>query len=133
MLTLRLQRFFAFVLLVLLPLQATAVVTTCPQSRLAAAPAPASAAAPAVDHCLHGPSATAVDQRADGRGEPQQGDENQQSCCAAVSACAMCTVAVSLQRVPRIERTPQTADFFLSSQFTSFIPEGLQRPPSMLA
>jgi hypothetical protein len=124
--TLKFRRFFAFVLLVLLPLQATAVVTICPHSKLAAASV--SAAAPAADHCLHGSSGAVLDQRADG-----QGEQNPQSCCAAISACAMCTVAVSMQRLPRVKHTPQTSDFFLSSQFTSFIPEGLQRPPSILA
>ncbi len=126
------RRFLAGVLLVLLPLQATAVAAICPHAKSAGA-ASAPVAAQTMDHCLHDQMSAVGDQSfGTPAGEPQQ-DDQKSSCCAAVSACAMCAIAVSLPQASVIESTPQKSDFFLSLRFTSFIPEGLQRPPSILA
>jgi len=127
----KLHRFLVCVLLVLLPLQATAVVTICPHSKLTAA-ASEFAPAPTMEHCQHGQAGNAG-LIPDDSGEPRQSEQNQQSCCATVSACAMCSIAVNLQQAPKVGRLLQLLNYFLSSQYSSFIPEGLQRPPSILA
>jgi len=131
-------RFVAWVLLALLPLQATAVAAmTCSHAKSTTAVAAVfePAAALTMDDCPHSRAVAADDQRSDRdrSGDSQQGDQNPQSCCSAISACAMCTAAASTQQWFNIGRTLQKTDSFLASQFTSFIPEGLLRPPSVLA
>jgi len=122
-----LHQFFVWVLLVLLPLQATAVATVCPHSTLTAAAS--DSASPTMDEdCGHGPAGN-VSQDADDSKEPQQSDQTEESCCATMTACSMCSIAVSMQQAPNIDRTQKVSSTFLSSQYTSFIPEGLQRPP----
>ena len=126
--TLKSRRFLVSVLLLLLPLQATATLTVCPHSRFTTTE---SGSAPA-EHCLQSQAGN-PDQSPDNTGNPQQSDPAPGSCCTSVAACSMCSIAVNIQPFPVFERPSQTSSYFLSAQFTSFIPEGIQRPPSILA
>jgi len=120
----------ASLLLLLLPLQATAVMTICPQSRLAV-----TAAMQEPDHCLRmsalpvgdaQPGAILADEARSGVPAPEQG-------CSDVYACAMCTVVPSWLRLPGMSVELWRPVLPLSSPFTSVVLEGPLRPPSRLA
>jgi hypothetical protein len=121
----RLHRVVVIVLLLLVPLQATAVLTICPHAKSAAARQMSEAPAAAMQDCTHGQA---------GNGDASRDGGDNQSCCAMAAGCALCGVAsnaLPLQGV--IAHVVPAAHYGISSTFTSFVPEGLQRPPSFLA
>jgi hypothetical protein len=122
----RLRHFIVGVLLVLLPLQASAVVTICPHAGSMAVAQAAPASDQGIEHCLH-------DRAGDPTQNTDQGGQSSSSCCASTTACAMCSIAVNVRQFPMLVSPLQVSVNFLSAQFTSFIPEGLQRPPSIPA
>lgn len=126
----RLRRVVAFVLLALLPLQATAVMTICPQSRLAV-----TAAMQERSHCLRMNALFDISaQRVTSSADIAQADPTApQQSCSDTSACAMCTVVASWPRVERQSNASWRPALPLVSLFTSFVPEGPLRPPSVLA
>ncbi|MDB5812524.1 MAG: hypothetical protein JWN94_4646 [Betaproteobacteria bacterium] len=117
--SIRLHRFFACVLLVLLPMQALAATAMCPHAK--AAP---TAAMEAMEHC---PQATGGMDNA-----PSTSDGSQQSCCAGVT-CAMCSALLSMALPSKSIAVHEQSNFFVPAQYVSFIPDGLQRPPAILA
>lgn len=125
------RRLFVSVLLVLLPVQAMAAVTICPHSRFATSES-GPATASMTEHCLQN-QAGDTGKNPDNTGKPQQGDQTPGSCCASVTACAMCGIAANNPQPPAFKSASRIPLCFLSAQFTSFIPEGIQRPPSILA
>jgi hypothetical protein len=121
----KLRHFIVGVLLVLLPLQATATLTICAHAGFMAS-ATESVSAQAPEPCLHDQAGGPVQ-------NTDQGDQPSSSCCASALACAMCGIAVNVQQFSLPVSPLQVSADFLSAQFTSFIPEGLQRPPSIPA
>lgn len=128
------------VLLLLLPLQATAVVMACPHAgamdvtmNKAAADKPAVAAPEsammAMEDC---PMRAQSGSPARDAGTTQD-DPAPNACCASATACAMCGLAATVRPFSAFAQSGHLTGVLLSVQFTSFIPEGLQRPPSLFA
>lgn len=118
-------------LLVLLPLQAMAAAVLCPHASAAPATAAESMSAPAMEHCSM--SKAAMDALAGDNSNSQPGDQDQHSCCTATAACAMCSMAINTRPASKSVGNHEQPGVVATPQYTSFIPEGLQRPPSILA
>lgn len=120
--SMKLRRLLACVLLVLLPLQATAMASHCPIAPAAAIDVH-TAPAQAMADCPH--------ERAVNGDQSQPGDHKPG--CAAMSTCALCAVAVNVSQAVKANPVHQQSVSFICAQYSSFIPEGLLRPPSILA
>jgi len=123
------SRFVTSLLLVLLPMQATAVVMACPHAR-ASAEAAVSVAAAEPAPCMHG--AVMAVPAGDDAGQPLSGPSDS-ACCASSAACMMCGLAFDGQHKPLFEQRNQLTGPPAVIRFTSFYPEGLQRPPCNIA
>ena len=110
------HRRLVYLLLALLPLQATAALTICQYSKAAIS---APAAMSDMENCpFH---------------QAGEADDPQQSGCASVSACALCGIAVSRPHLVGDASPAPQSGAFRSSPYTSFIADGLLRPPSVPA
>lgn len=121
------SRMIASLLLLLLPVQATAVVMACPHAQASADAAVSVAAAEAP--CVHGGAAPA----ATGDAEHPPASPSDSACCAASAACMMCGLAFDGGHTPLLEQHRQSAAPPAAVRFSSFYPEGLQRPPRNIA
>lgn len=127
------RHLIACFLLVLLPLQAMASLAgyACVSSMAGAQ----AALVQQGDHCEHGLSSPAMDnQAADGNAQ-QAGHDQNSSPCGMHAGCAAMGAAVILPAAHHFPLDPATVKLgaAVSSDYTSFVPEGLQRPPRILA
>ena len=121
-----LRRLFACFLLLLLASQPTAAMTVCPHAQSGAAMAAMSQDAEPEQPCMHGEQAAA---RAD---VAAAGDTPAQSCCVSV-ACGMSSAVPHLPGAPAAISRHEPLNVAFDTSFISFVPEGLQRPPSSRA
>ncbi len=108
-------------LLLLLPLQAFAAVTACAHAK-----APQAAAMEGMENCQMAQDNAGTD------GASKSGGESPQSCCATM-ACAICSALASAPRLPASVAAHEQSGPLIFPQYTSFIPDGLQRPPTIRA
>ena len=111
----------------LLPIQAMATVSLCRHAQAAAA------GAAATEHCLLMQADVVENAQSDNNNQSQPADQNQHSCCAASAACAMCFVTINTSQTTTPASVRYQSNVFVPPQYTSFVPDGLQRPPSLLA
>ncbi len=124
-----LYRWLVTLMLALLPLQSTAALTICPYSKSIAK---AFATMSTMENCPFQQADLAADQ-ADRSKNDAPADDQPQSCCASVSACALCGIAVSKAYGVGDTLAASQSSHFLSTPYASFIPDGLLRPPSFPA
>jgi hypothetical protein len=127
----KLHRFLVCVLLALLPLQATLAVTLCQHMTVYAVTAPEPVQGATPEHCDHSQAATTTGMHQKSDGKSHTSEQNQHSCSAGSAACAMCFMAMSTHQISQAVNS-QSSSTFVSPRYASFIPEGLQRPPSIL-
>ncbi|MSQ21398.1 MAG: hypothetical protein EXR39_18110 [Betaproteobacteria bacterium] len=110
-----------------MPLQATAALTICPYSK-STANAPVAMAD--MENCPFHQTDLATDE-VDRSNSNEPARDHHQSCCASVSACAFCGIAVSrTYPISDTSAVPQSGRF-VPTPYTSFVPDGLLRPPSV--
>lgn len=133
--TLRFRRYLACILLALLPMQGVAKALCAHAAHDPVAMAAVTEAAPAALHepCLHDQAGMMDTQQAGHHDGQAPADQNHSSCGAAGAMCAMCFAMFNTpQALPDARAHPQSHTQ-LALLHLSFIPEGLQRPPNVLA
>ena len=132
------RRWLAGLLLLLLPWQGTAMATRCPLMQAAVG----EHAIQTTSAGVHAAQATATEAAAHCRGhvgsnrQPsgnQQQPHNQTSGCTTMAACALCAAITSASRAPAVFAAHAKPVITLAANYASYIPDGLLRPPRVLA
>jgi hypothetical protein len=134
--TLRFRRYLACILLTLLPLQGMAKALCAhgehgTNAAMAIAVVDTTAATPLAP-CLHD-QAGAMDTHAGHHGAPSPTDQDHSSCGAAGAMCAMCFLLINTPQALASAGVHPQSNIPVAVLHLSFIPEGLQRPPNVLA
>lgn len=121
------RRLLACLLLALLSLQPAAAATLC--AHAAAADTSAAQSQAADMPCMHGQSDQAMAPAPAASDAAAPGDLGAHSCCAS-AVCVMCSIVATSRPLPQGASRHEKLGVSHAARFTSFVPEGLQRPPS---